>query len=163
LSIDKTLFRQVAGSFATGVTVITTGYQGVYHGMTASAVASLSLEPTQVLVCIDRTAQTLPVLQASGYFNVNILSEDQEDLSRFFASKEAQQSHALDDIDFSLGRLGVPLLKGTLGYFECRVVQQFDGGDHVIFIGEVEHAALDEGEQPLVYYRSRYRRLDSES
>jgi flavin reductase (DIM6/NTAB) family NADH-FMN oxidoreductase RutF len=142
------------------VTVITTGYEGAFHGMTASAVASLSLEPTQILVCIDRSAQTLPVIQASGYFNVNILSELQEDLSRFFASKEAQQSHALDGIDYSLGKLGVPLLKGTLGFFECRVVQQYDGGDHVIFIGEVEHASLGEAERPLLYYKSRYRRLE---
>jgi flavin reductase (DIM6/NTAB) family NADH-FMN oxidoreductase RutF len=122
----------------------------------------LSLEPTQVLVCIDRTAHTLPLIQASGYFNVNILAEDQEDLSRFFASKEAQQVHALDGIDYNLGKLGVPLLKGTLGYFECRVVQQFDGGDHVIFIGEVEHADLGEAERPLLYYRSRYRRIEPE-
>lgn len=162
MSIDKTLFRQVAGSFATGVTVITTGSEGAYHGMTASAVASLSLEPTQILVCVERTAQTLPAIQSSGYFNVNILSEDQEDLSRLFASKDAPQFHELDGVDYSLGKDGVPLLKGTLGYFECRVVQQYDGGDHVIFIGEVEHAGLGEAERPLLYYRSRYHRIEAD-
>jgi flavin reductase (DIM6/NTAB) family NADH-FMN oxidoreductase RutF len=162
LSIDKTLFRQVAGSFATGVTVITTGLEGEFHGMTASAFTSLSLEPTQVLVCIDRTAHTLPVLQACGRFNVNILGEDQEDISRLFASKEAQQGHALDGVDYRLGELGVPLLKGTLGFLECRVVQQYDGGDHVIFVGEVENAALGEAERPLLYYRSRYRRIEAD-
>ena len=162
MSIDQTLFRQVAGSFATGVTVITTGADGAYHGMTASAVASLSLEPTQVLVCIERTAHTLPTLQSSDYFNINVLSEDQEDLSRLFASKEAQQGHALDGVDYSLGKHGVPLLKGTLGYFECRVVQQYDGGDHVIFVGEVEHAALGDAGRPLLYYKGRYRRMADE-
>ena len=76
MSIDQALFRQIAGSFASGVTVITSGMAGAYHGMTASAFTSLSLDQLMVLVCVDRMARTLPVLESSGCFNVNILGAD---------------------------------------------------------------------------------------
>jgi flavin reductase (DIM6/NTAB) family NADH-FMN oxidoreductase RutF len=156
LSIDPTFFRQVVGSFASGVTVIATGREGAYHGMTASAFTSLSLDPTMVLVCVDRTAETLPFLQAAGAFSVNILTADQEEVSRQFASKSSPQAHGLEGIDFRVGKHGVPVIRGCLAYLECRTVQQYDGGDHVIFIGEVDDAGAEDGE-PLLYFRSRYR------
>jgi flavin reductase (DIM6/NTAB) family NADH-FMN oxidoreductase RutF len=163
MSIDKTLFRQVAGSFATGVTVITTGFEGSYHGMTASAFASLSLEPTTILVCIDRSTHTLTILQECGCFNVNILSAAQENLSRIFASKDAPERHGLQGIDFTVSDLGVPLLRDALAYLECRVIQQYDGGDHVIVVGEVENAGTNDGPDPLLYFRSHYRGLAPEA
>ena len=157
MSIDRALFRQVAGSFASGVTVITTGDDGEFHGMTASAFTSLSLEPTRVLVCVDKKAETLPALQSSGRFVVNILAADQEQLSRTFASKDSPQAHGLAGIDYELGELGVPVLNGALAYFECALAQEIDGGDHVIVIGEVENAGVGEIEDPLLYFRGRYR------
>jgi flavin reductase (DIM6/NTAB) family NADH-FMN oxidoreductase RutF len=159
MPIDKALFRQVAGSFASGVTVITTGFEGKYHGMTASAFCSLSLDPLQVLVCVDRTAHTLPLLQQSGHFNVNILASGQEEISRIFANKEAAQRVTFEGIEHTLNAKGVPLLKGALASFECRVALQFDGGDHVIVVGEVEDGDLGDGDDPLLYFRSRYRSL----
>src|SRR5688500_2190804 len=114
LAIDQLLYRRAVGSFASGVTVITTGSDGVYHGMTASAFASLSLEPTQVLVCVDRAAETYPILERTGAFNVNILSAEQEHLSRIFSTKDAPERHTLAGIDFQLGSMGVPLLEGAL-------------------------------------------------
>lgn len=159
MSIDKTLFRLIAGSFATGVTVVTTGRAGAYHGMTASSFASLSLDPSYVLVCIDRQAETLPMLQDTGAFNVNILTEEQEELSRQFAIKQSPQAHGLEGVDYSLGKTGLPVLKGCLAYFECRIAQQFDGGDHIIFVGEVLDGGLVVDAAPLAYYRGVYRRL----
>jgi flavin reductase (DIM6/NTAB) family NADH-FMN oxidoreductase RutF len=159
LSIDPALFTQIAGSFASGVTVITTGSQGEFHGMTASAFTSLALDPTLVLVCIDRAAETLPVLQHSGRFNVNILAADQEQLSRQFATKSSPESHGLQGVDYSLGESGLPLLAGALAWFECRTVQQYDGGDHVIVVGEVEAGGVRDDGEPLLYFRRRYRRL----
>ena len=159
MGIDTALYRQVAGSFATGVTIITTGFEGSFHGMTASAFTSVSLDPNLILVCIDRTANTLPILQACGWFNVNILSSGQEQLSRIFASKDAPERDGLQGIAFSVGRTGVPRIDGTLAHLECRVTQQFDGGDHVIIMGEVQDGALDAEAEPLLYFRGRYRRL----
>lgn len=159
MSIDKVLFRQVVGSFASGVTVITTGSEGSFHGMTASAFSSLSLDPTLVLVCVEKTAQTYPVLQSSGRFNVNILALEQEYLSRTFASKDSPHAHGLVGIDYTLGELGLPVLDGALAYLECRMVEQHEGGDHVIFVGEVEAAGIGESADPLLYFRSKYRSL----
>jgi flavin reductase (DIM6/NTAB) family NADH-FMN oxidoreductase RutF len=156
LTIDEALFRQVAGSFATGVTVITTGHPGAYRGMTASAFASLSLEPRLVLVCVDRAAETFGVLEATGAFNVNILTEEQQETSRQFARKASPQAHGLEGVAYHLGAFGLPLLDGCLAYIECRTVHQYDGGDHVIFVGEIMSAALGDGAGPLLYYRSSY-------
>ncbi len=122
MSIDKALFRQVAGSFASGVTVITTGSEGSFHGMTASAFTSLSIDPTLVLVCVDKNARTLGALHESQMFNVNILAADQEFFSRTFSSKDSPHAHGLVGIDYKLGELGLPILDGVLAFFECRVV-----------------------------------------
>jgi flavin reductase (DIM6/NTAB) family NADH-FMN oxidoreductase RutF len=160
MAIDQTLFRQLAGSFATGVTVITTGAEGSFRGMTASSFASLSLDPTLVLVCVDKSAETLAVLKAAGRFNVNILSAEQEGLSRTFARKESPEAHGLTGIDYRLGELGLPVLNGSLAYLECEVVEQYDGGDHIIFLGEVMHGELGAPDLPLLYFRGRYRGVE---
>lgn len=158
MSIDKALFRQVAGSFASGVTVITTGGgEAGFHGMTASAFTSLSLEPPLVLVCIDRKAETLRALQDARRFVINILAADQEHLSRTFASKDSPHAHGLNGIDYTLGEVGLPLLTGSLAYFECNLYQELDGGDHIIAVGEVVTAGVGDLEEPLLYFRGRYR------
>jgi flavin reductase (DIM6/NTAB) family NADH-FMN oxidoreductase RutF len=159
VSIDKALFRQVAGSFASGVTVITTGSDGDFHGMTASAFTSLSIDPTLIIVCVDKRAETYQALTAAQKFNVNILAADQEALSNTFASKDSPHAHGLVGIDYKLGELGLPVLDGALAFFECRVQQEVDGGDHIIFIGEVDNAGVGDIEAPLLYFRGRYRTI----
>jgi flavin reductase (DIM6/NTAB) family NADH-FMN oxidoreductase RutF len=160
LAVDTVLYRQVAGRFAASVTVVTTGKDGDYHGMTATAFCSLSLEPTLVLICVEKTANTLPFLHDSGVFNINILSEHQEYLSRLFAEKELQETHGFKDIAYTLGVTGAPLLKDCIGYLQCRVVSSHEGGDHIIFIGSVESAEVGEEDGPLLYFRSGYRRIN---
>jgi flavin reductase (DIM6/NTAB) family NADH-FMN oxidoreductase RutF len=158
MSVDKDLFRQVAGSFASGVTVITTGRDGNYHGMTASSFSSLSLDPPLILVCFDLTAATLAAVDATGAFVVNILGSQQENLSRQFASRGA---HSLDGVEYELGELGIPVIRDALAHFECRVARRHLEGDHVILVGEVEAGAVDNGDDPLLYFRGSYRRLDA--
>lgn len=159
MSIDKTLFRQVLGSFASGVTVITTGREGQFHGMTANAFSSLSLEPSLVLVCVDKSAETLGVLQATGHFNVNILAPEQQHLSNSFAKKESPEAHGLHGVEYTLGKLGLPLLKDSLAHLECRVVATHEAGDHVIFVGEVDEADQRPEAEPLLYFRGKYGRV----
>lgn len=159
MSIEKDLYRRVAGSFASGVTVVSTGTLGNYHGMTASAFTSLSLNPTLVLVCIDRAATTLPILQRTGSFAVNILAAEQQDLSTAFATHGSPTSNGLHEVDYRIGELGVPLLNGALAFLECHLFAEHDGGDHVIVVGEVMQAGIEEDKQPLLYSRGRYRRL----
>jgi flavin reductase (DIM6/NTAB) family NADH-FMN oxidoreductase RutF len=159
VAVDKVAFRHVAGTFATGVTVITTGRDGAYHAMTANAFMSLSLEPLTVIVSVEKSAHTYPVLEASGAFTVNILAEDQEEVSRLFASKAMQEYHTLRDTDYVVGKNGVPMLPDCLAYVQCTTIERFDGWDHTIFIGEVNEATVSRDIPPLLYFRSSYRRI----
>lgn len=159
MSVDANSFRHVVGTFATGVTVITTGREGAYHAMTANAFLSLSLEPITVLVSVEKSANTYPVIDSAGAFTVNILAEDQEEVSRLFANKAMQERHSLKDTPFTLGKNGVPRLEHCLAYVECNTIQKYDGWDHTIFIGEVVDAEVARDVPALLYFRSSYRRL----
>jgi len=158
LPIPPDLFRRVLGSFASGVTVVTTGLKTTYHCMTASSFSSLSLEPPLVLVCIDRSSRTLPVLLEAGHFNLNILNAGQERLARLFASRDAP--HSVEGIDHRLGGNGMPVFEGAVAHLECRLYASHEGGDHVIIVGEVDAADYAEDGEPLLYYRAAYRSLN---
>jgi flavin reductase (DIM6/NTAB) family NADH-FMN oxidoreductase RutF len=156
MPFDQSLLRKVMGLFATGVTVITTrDQQGKPYGLTANAVTSLSLEPPLLLICVDRKAETYPHFFDSKIFVLNILAENQEDISRRFATTGGDKFAGLG---CHLGRLGTPILDGTLGHIECRITETLEGGDHVIHIGEVQEAEAREG-RPLLFFRGKYRQL----
>lgn len=157
MTIDQATFRSVLGRFASGVTVVTArDPEGRDHGMTASAFCSVSLEPTLVLASIWEDAEMWAVLQKAAYFGVNILEADQEAISRRFAEHEGDR---FDGIGYSRGTSGVALLEGALAHAECRIVARHVAGDHTLFIGEVEDAAV-RGDRPLLYYRGGYARLE---
>jgi flavin reductase (DIM6/NTAB) family NADH-FMN oxidoreductase RutF len=153
-------FRKALGRFASGVTVVTVARQtGQIHGMTATAFASVSLEPLMVLVCVDRRARTHPLICAQKRFAVNVLREEQEAFARYFAlpDQDHESGEALG-VRYTFTEQGTPLLEGCLAYLECRLVSAHDAGDHTIFLGEVEHAEVREG-RPLLYFAGAYRRL----
>ena len=157
--IDPALFRAVMSRFASGVTVVTTSYEGVLYGLTVSSFASLSFEPRLALVCIDQQTRNYTALTQSGVFGINILAANQTALSQHFAGKNKDQ---WDTIAYSLGSSnGVPLLDGALAQLECRVAHLLPGGDHTIVVGEIVNAAANEGE-PLVYYRAGYHQLSAQ-
>jgi flavin reductase (DIM6/NTAB) family NADH-FMN oxidoreductase RutF len=145
------------GLFATGVTVVATEFNGHILGMTANAVASVSLEPRLVLVCVQKNAHLMQALRQSDGFSINILSEGQADLSQFFANlwKEAEPPH----FNF-FAWVGGPRLEGTLGAIACKTVEFLEGGDHWIVIGQVIDLYQDENlANPLLYYRGQYRHI----
>jgi len=153
---DAKELRRVMGLFATGVTVITTrDGSGRLYGLTANAVTSLSLVPPLLLICVDKTAESHPHFLDSKCFIVNILSEDQEALSARFAKSGGDK---FTGVPYHLGRLGTPVVDGTLGHVECRIVETHEGGDHVIHVGAVEHAEF-RGGPPLIFFQGKYRRL----
>lgn len=154
MAIEAARFRQIAGTFATGVAVVATGKDGQYHAITVNSFTTVSLEPTLLLVCLDNRSHALPVVIESGVMNVNVLREDQEHISRIFASRD--EDHSLQQVTHEIGRLGAPILPGCLAYFECRVVDTLPGGDHTIVLGEVEDAQLGEIGMPLLFFRGRY-------
>jgi flavin reductase (DIM6/NTAB) family NADH-FMN oxidoreductase RutF len=156
---DAKELRRVMGMFATGVTVLTTrDASGRPYGLTANAVTSLSLDPPLLIICIDKRAETHPHFFDSRCFVVNILSEDQEELSTHFAKSGGEKFGSLP---YSINQDGVPVLEGTLAQVECRIVETHEGGDHVIHIGEVRHAEV-RGGRPLVFFQGKYRRLTAD-
>lgn len=159
MAIDPDEFRHVLSHFASGVTVVTTwDADGRPTGLTASAFTSVSLTPPLVLVCVDHQAQSYEALRTNGWFAINILAADQEPFSRHFATT---QPNKFEHIAFLKGPQGLPLLPAALAHLECRKVHAYAGGDHTIFVGEVEAAGVGKGE-PLLYYRGQYNRVRSE-
>lgn len=156
MAFDARELRHVMGHFCTGVTVITTRDDaGRPFGLTANAVTSVSLVPPLLLICVDRKAESHAHFFTSKVFVVNVLSDQQEDLSRRFAVSGGDK---FTDVPYHPGRLGAPVLDGTLAHIECRIVETHEGGDHVIHLGEVEHAEVRDG-HPLLFYQGRYGRL----
>ena len=122
MAVDPFEFRTIIGHFATGVTVITTREGDRLHGMTANAVSSLSLDPVMLLICVEKTTHAHDIIQASGVFAVNILSEHQEALSRLFAKKSEPEVNSLRGQPYSMGaETGSPILADCLAFMECRV------------------------------------------
>ena len=157
---DTAAFRHALGHFATGVTVITT--QGAEHpyGMTANAFASVSLDPPLVLICVVNGTEGARSIRANGVFTVNILSEEQETVSRYFADSARPRGWAtFERIAHTRAPTGSPLLDGIAAYFDCRLTAAHEAGDHVIFIGEVESLGTDLARKPLLFHHGRYKRL----
>ncbi|MBU6282011.1 flavin reductase family protein [bacterium] len=157
MAFDQSEFRRVLGHFATGVTVVTTlDAEGKPAGLTANAVSSVSLDPPLVLVCVDKKAETAACFAASGVFTVNILSEEQEGLSRRFAKSGPDK---FSGVGFHAGGNGAPVLEGALARIECRIRQSVEAGDHVIHIGLAEAIGVEGELDPLLYFRGGYRNL----
>jgi flavin reductase (DIM6/NTAB) family NADH-FMN oxidoreductase RutF len=156
--IDHAEFRRVMGHFATGVSVVTTVRpDGGPCGLTVSSVASVSLDPPLVLVCIDRAADSHDCIAESGFFAVSFLpSEGGESLARRFSAWDIDEKFA--GVAYSARGTGAPVLDGALAWIDCRVAHALPGGDHTIYVGRVEAADAHEG-VPLVYYRGGYGRF----
>jgi flavin reductase (DIM6/NTAB) family NADH-FMN oxidoreductase RutF len=156
-SIEPDLLRAVAGTFATGVTVVTTRSAAGLFGCTANAVTSLSLDPPLMLVCLDRSTNTHPQLLEARAFAINVIryQAGAELLCRQFAGKAEDKFRG---IAWRPGVTGCPILAASLSYLECELDGTYDGGDHTIFTGRVVRAEHFEGE-PIVFYRGRFTRL----
>jgi flavin reductase (DIM6/NTAB) family NADH-FMN oxidoreductase RutF len=149
-------FREIAGHFASGVTIVTTRCDGRSYGATASAFSSLSLEPPMVLLCMNRSSGTGAAIHASRRFGVNILGEEQRDAAIRFARKGPEK---FAGVRLSTTESDVPLLEDALATLECGVVQETVGGTHWVFLAVVEDGKARSG-TPLAYWRGRYGRLE---
>jgi flavin reductase (DIM6/NTAB) family NADH-FMN oxidoreductase RutF len=163
MSPSATEFRKAMGSFATGVTIITVDLDGEAHGMTANAVASVSLNPLMVLVCVDHTASTHAHLHTRKRFGINVLSADQRLLSEYYARVERNPEQAEREAGARFDRTaqGTPVLHGALAYLECRLSHAQEAGDHTIFIAEVEEVVTRPG-APLLFFQGKYRQIGGE-
>jgi len=153
-------FRAALRQFPAGVTVITTrDADGTPTGLTANSFTAVSLDPPLVLVCVDHAAAAYPAMRDHGWFAVNMLGKSQEHLSRRFATTGVDK---FAGVAYREGRERLPLLDDVVATLECRVVHQYAGGDHTIFVGRVEHTAIHGG-PPLLYFRAAYHHLESDN
>lgn len=154
---DPRDLRRALGSFATGVTIVTARRNdGAPVGLTVNSFSSVSLEPPLILWSLSVYAPSLPAMQEATHFAVNILAEDQTDLSNRFAKPSSDK---FAGVKITEGIEGLPLIDGAVAYFQCRNESRYYGGDHVIFLGLVEDYAHG-GQTPLVFCQGRYAVAD---
>ncbi len=158
--MNRDTYRDLIGRFATGVTVVTTNVGGRLHGMTANAVCSLSLDPLQLLVCVDRGSNCYRQMQHAEAFGINVLAADQEEISNLFARTMKPAEGSLLGVGYRLGLFDEPLLDNALVHLECRIAERVSGGDHIIVIGDVAAGRQVRDAAPLLFYGGRYVQLE---
>jgi flavin-dependent trigonelline monooxygenase, reductase component len=160
MSVEVLAFRYAMATFATGITIVTARDRaGRPRGLTANAIASISLKPPSLLVCVSETSDTLPAICDGRAFAVNILAEDQIELARLFAGKGEDKFESMTKLTTS-SKLGLPLVPGALSWMECVLIKVIPAWDHTICIGEVTEIQT-KGGAPLVFFGSTYRRVVS--
>ena len=151
--VSTPAFREIMGSFPTGVTVITClDAEGNPVGLTANAVSSVSLAPPQLLICIGRDRYTAKAIQSRGAFAVHFLNSGQQQMAQRFASP---QSDKFAGLPIRSGLHGLPLLPDVLACAQCELRSMIDAGDHLVFIGLVLRGEARQGD-PLMYFRRNY-------
>jgi 3-hydroxy-9,10-secoandrosta-1,3,5(10)-triene-9,17-dione monooxygenase reductase component len=150
--------RTVLGHFATGITIVTAMDAGAPVGMACNSFTSVSLEPPLVLFCAAKSSTTWPRIQAAGKWAANILGEDDEEVSRLFAQKDAER---FAHMTFRPGQSGAPILDRTLAFVDCETDAEHDAGDHVIVVGRVLELGYQSEGKPLLFYRGGYGRYES--
>lgn len=162
MPVESQVFKNCLAQWASGVTVVTSADGDQRVGITASSFTSVSLEPPRILICVDKRLYTHTLIERSQVFAVNILSEDQLELGMRFAGLLPELADRFAGIECSTAVTGAPILPGGLAWLDCRLVYAYEGGDHTIFVGEVEAAHAQEPGDPLLYYSRQWRKLSGE-
>jgi flavin reductase (DIM6/NTAB) family NADH-FMN oxidoreductase RutF len=158
---ERRRLRSMMGRFATGVTVVAARHGPLLAGMTANAIASVSVDPPLMLAIISRRAETHTAVVGSHAFALSVLADDQLPLAECFAQPTtAEKLKRFCDAPWHEAETGSPILDGAIAYFDCRLVERHAAGDHTIFIGEIAAAGYREDASPLLWFGSEYRRLE---
>ncbi|ANX10931.1 oxidoreductase [Fictibacillus arsenicus] len=153
--MDGREFRNCMGHFATGVTVVTCNTDGGPHGFTVNSFTSVSLDPPLILVSVDRKTKAIEFMKNNN-FTVNILKEEQQDTAMHFAGRPLEEA----PFQWEKGKLS-PRLQDSLAYIECEPFAEYDGGDHVLFIGKVSEFEYRKG-SPLTYYCGKFSSVSTQ-
>jgi flavin reductase (DIM6/NTAB) family NADH-FMN oxidoreductase RutF len=157
---ERRRLRAMMARFATGVTVVAARHGPLLAGMTANAVASISVDPPLMLASIARRAETHQAIIGSHAYALSVLAADQQTLAECFAQPTtADKLKRFCDAPWHEAETGSPILETAIAYFDCRLVTRHEAGDHTIFIGEIVAAGYREDAEPLLWFGSRYRRL----
>ena len=159
VSIDQTRFRSVLGLFATGVTIVTGMTENKTPvGLTVNAFTSLSLSPPLVLFCLDKKTASIDAFDRGNGFALNMLNEDQKNLSVIFSTKVEDR---FAEVDHTFWDTGVPILNGCLANLECKIESIHSGGDHLIIVGLVERLQQSKNGRPLLYFEGDYAQIST--
>ncbi len=152
-------FKSALGSWASGVTIVTTRDGELVYGITVSAFSSLSLDPTLILVCLADSNRLPRMIEKSKHFAVSILAEGQDAISNWFAVSGREPVPQFEEFGTIEHHTGSPIIDGAIAHLDCVLERTIDGGDHTIAIGRVVGAAPNPERKPLIFYRRGYRPL----
>jgi flavin reductase (DIM6/NTAB) family NADH-FMN oxidoreductase RutF len=161
-TFDPRELRRAFGQFATGITVVTVLGADGPHGMTANSFTSVSLDPPLVLLSVDHQRRTYSHLLAAERFAISVLAETHRPWSDRFAGRGADKQEQFADVPHVLTSDGLPLLEGALAHFVCRRYAVYPGGDHALFLGQVEQFTYQAGRAPLLYFGGSYQVMRGE-
>ena len=150
---SEAAFRKAMRHVATGVTVVTSLREGEPRGITVNALASVSLDPPSLLICINREARSYLFISTSRIFCVNVLAGEQRDLAEHFAGKVRDRQ--FDEVAYRIDATGAPVLDGTIAHFDCELAHEYQFGSHSILIGRVLSCAARPG-SPLGYFNGGF-------
>jgi flavin reductase (DIM6/NTAB) family NADH-FMN oxidoreductase RutF len=157
---ERRRMRDLMAHFATGVTVVAARHGPLLAGMTANAIATISIDPPILMASIARKAETHGAIIGSHAFAVSVLADDQQELADCFAQPTtAAKLTRFCDAAWHEAETGSPILEGALAYFDCRLTERHAVGDHTMFLGEIVAAGYRDDAAPLLWYGSRYLRL----
>ena len=158
MPLDTRKFRDVMGTFTTGVTIVTTMDNKTPHVLRANSFTSVSLSPPLVMFCLGKSSTNFEAFMASDCFAVNILSSQQDALSTRFATFEGDR---FDGLNWTAWDTGAPILENVIAAIDCRLEATHDAGDHVIMLGLVVRAEMKNNAPPLLYFKGGYERLET--
>ena len=155
--MDNRHLRSVLGKFATGVTIITTIENQHPKGITANSFTSVSLDPPLVLFCLGKDSTNFQAFNVANFFAVNILSNQQTELSNRFAAFDGDR---FDGVNWKIWETGAPILDYALAAIDCRKKEVIDAGDHIIILGEILRAEKLSEQDPLIYFNGKYAKIE---
>jgi flavin reductase (DIM6/NTAB) family NADH-FMN oxidoreductase RutF len=160
---QQRVLRSMMARFATGVTVVAARQGPLLSGMTANAIASISINPPLMMASIGQQSETHAAILGSHSFAISVLSDRQRPIADCFAQPTtAAKLQRFCDAPWHEAETGSPILDGAIAFFDCRLVARHPGGDHTLFIGEIVAAGYDDEAEPLIWYGSGYRALSDQ-
>ena len=156
---EQDQFRKVMRQWASGISVVSTKHDGVFHGMTVSSFSSVSIEPQLVTISLMKDSRTHDFVINAKIFGITVLSETQQQISKIFAGEIPDTENRFKNLETWTLVTGSPLLKGGLAFLDCKLTDVYDFGSNSLFIGEVVAAKVGNGGRPLLYFNQQYHML----
>ena len=154
--MKPSLFKDICGTFPTGVTVITSKKFDQDYGFTANSFTSVSIDPLLILFCLDKKAKSNDSLQINDFFVVNILSEFQEKICFQFANSKLKPNERFEKVNTKISKNNIKIISESCSFIECKITEIFDGGDHFIYLGLcVDGEINDKEKKPLIYHKGK--------